>query len=107
GAGAVVVTQQPTVAFVGDPATISASLSTASASPSANVVANGTAASTITVTVRDANGNPVAGQTVQLGSSGASNTLVQPASATNAGGVATGTIASTLAEAKTVPAPVN
>jgi len=107
GAGQVGLAAAPTVGFVGDPSTISAALSTLSASPNANVVANGTANSTITVTVRDANGNPVAGQTVQLAASGSSNTLVQPVAVTNALGIATGTLASTLAETKTVTAIVN
>src|SRR6185503_19066741 len=51
GASQVIVTQQPTVAFVGDPSTISAANSSATASPASNVVANGLALSTITVTV--------------------------------------------------------
>jgi adhesin/invasin len=78
-------------------------------------VATGTIASTtaeiktITATINtgaDQNGNPVAGQTVQLTSTGSSNTLVQPG-LTNASGVATGTIASTTAETKTITATVN
>ncbi|TAJ21204.1 MAG: hypothetical protein EPO68_05125, partial [Planctomycetota bacterium] len=107
GAGQVVLADAPAVAFVGDPSTISALLSSASASPSSNVVADGTTSTTITVTVRDANGNAVAGQTVQLASSGTNNTLVQPAAVTNALGVATGTLASTKAETKTLGATVN
>src|SRR5262245_24054634 len=106
GAGQVVLAQQPTVQFVGDPSTISGTLSTATAAPTLGVLANGTTTSTITVTVRDQNGNPVAGQAVQLASTGSNNTLVQPG-ATNASGVATGTIASTTAETKTITATIN
>ena len=66
GPGEVVVAQQPDVVFVGDPNNLSAALSTATAAPATNVVANGAATSTITVTVRDVNGNPVAGQSEAL-----------------------------------------
>jgi adhesin/invasin len=93
GASQVVVVQQPTVQFVGDPSTINALQTTATASPATGVIADGTAVSTITVTVRDSNGNPVAGQAVQLAATGSNNTLVQPG-ITDAFGVATGTIAS-------------
>ncbi|HEX6811191.1 MAG TPA: Ig-like domain-containing protein, partial [Planctomycetota bacterium] len=106
GASQVLVAQQPTVQFVGDPSTINALQSTAAASPATGVIADGTTLSTITVTVRDVNGNPVAGQAVQLVATGSNNTLVQPG-VTNASGVATGTIASTTAETKTVTATVN
>src|SRR5262249_35288345 len=82
------------------------SLSTASASPS-TVVANGTASATITVTVRDAYGNPVAGQVVSIASTGAANAISQPAGPTDGAGVATATIASTVAETKTVTATIN
>jgi protocatechuate 3,4-dioxygenase beta subunit len=82
GANQVILAQQATVGFVGDPSTIDPATSTAVASPSSNVVADGTTTSTITVTVRDAHGNPVAGQTVQLAATGANNTLVQPAGTT-------------------------
>jgi hypothetical protein len=70
------------------------------------VIADGTAISTITVTVRDVNGNPVAGQAVALAATGSNNTLVQPG-VTDPFGVATGTIASTSAEQKTITATVN
>jgi hypothetical protein len=106
GPSQVVVAMQPTVAFVGDPSTIDPTLSSATANPASDVVADGTATSTITVTVRDAHGNPVAGRTVQLASTGTNNTLVQPAGTTDASGVATGTIASTLAETKTLTATI-
>ncbi|HZN41879.1 MAG TPA: Ig-like domain-containing protein, partial [Planctomycetota bacterium] len=106
GAGQVVIAQHPAVVFVGDPNNIGAAQSTAVASPASNVVANGVATSTITVTVRDSNGNAVAGQVVALASTGSNNTLVQPG-VTDAGGVATGTIATITAETKTITATVN
>ncbi|HEX6810987.1 MAG TPA: Ig-like domain-containing protein [Planctomycetota bacterium] len=106
GPSQVVISQQPTVVFVGDPASLSALLSTAVASPATGVVADGSTASTITVTVRDVNGNPVGGQAVQLASTGSNNTLVQPG-VTNATGVATGSVASTRAETKTITATIN
>jgi hypothetical protein len=46
GAGQIVVPQQPTVEFVADPNNISAGLSTVTASPNNNVLANGTTTST-------------------------------------------------------------
>jgi adhesin/invasin len=106
GASQVVIAQQPTVEFVANPAAISDVLTTAVAAPASGVIANGSAISTITVTVRDVNGNPVPGQAVQLASSGINNTLVQPG-VTDAFGVATGTIASLTAETKIITATVN
>ena len=79
--------------------------STVTAAP-ATQTADGTAVSTITVTLKDSFDNPVAGQTVTLEATGTGNTIVQPAAATDAAGVATGTIASTKAEQKTVTAKV-
>jgi hypothetical protein len=70
-------------------------------------VANGLALSTITVTVKDVNGNVVSGQTVQLASTGSNNALTQPSGVTDASGVATGAIASTHAETKTLTATIN
>jgi hypothetical protein len=64
-------------------------------------------ASTITVTARDANGNPVAGRTVVLAATGTGNTLTQPVAVTDANGVATGALASTGAGAKVVTATID
>src|SRR5207247_2291183 len=82
----------------------SASLSTVSASPTTLTAGSGSA--TITVTVKDANGNPLSGATVVLAATGSGNTLTQPSGPTNASGVATGTLSSTVAEAKTVSATI-
>lgn len=60
---------------------------------------------TITVTVVDtASGAPVVGATVVLAASGTGNTLTQPGAVTDVNGVATGTFASSVAEAKTISA---
>ncbi len=80
----------------------SGSRSSLSANPT-SFEAGSASGSTITVTVRDAQGNPVPGVTVQLAVSGSGNTVTQPG-ATNASGVATGSFTSTAAEAKTVSA---
>src|SRR5262249_15724684 len=71
------------------------------------VVANAVSTSTITVTAKDANGNPVAGQNVTLSGLPSTNASVtQPGGVTNAGGVVTGTLASTTVGARTVSAVI-
>ena len=73
---------------------VSPTLSTVVAAPSF-VPADGVTVSTITVTLRDSNGQPVAGKTIALSSDrGAADTITQPASPTDASGVATGTVRS-------------
>jgi hypothetical protein len=83
---------------------VSASLSTVTASPG-SITTTGT--STITVTVKDGSGNPMSGVTVVLGASGTGNALTQPTGTTDLGGVATGTLSSTVAETKIVSATAN
>lgn len=61
----------------------------------------------ITVTVKDTSNLPVAGVTVTLACSGTGNTIVQPVGVTGADGKAYGSIASTVAESKTVTATAN
>ena len=78
--------------------------STISASPTSLAVG---ATSTITVTVRSSSGAPVPGATVTLAATGTGNTLTQPSSPTNSSGVATGTLSSTTAGARTVTAKIN
>ncbi len=84
---------------------VSASQSTVIASASA--ITAGSNMSTITVTAKDAIGNPISGATVVLSATGTGNTLSQPAASTDAFGVASGTLSSTVAESKTVSATVN
>lgn len=70
-------------------------------------VADGVDAVRIRVTVRDAHGDPVAGEAVQLDATGTSNTLTQPAAPTDASGLATGSLSTTMAELKIVSASID
>src|SRR5262245_41154711 len=72
---------------------------------STNVVADGIDFATVTVTLHDANDAPIPHQLVQLTSTGHANTLLPPMT-TDRFGVAKGTIASTVAELKTLSAVV-
>ena len=67
------------------------SVETASAGP---VQADGSKTATITVTLRDAAGQPIRGRVVELSVSGSGNVVQQPAP-TDENGVTTGTVAST------------
>jgi Bacterial Ig-like domain (group 1)/Invasin, domain 3 len=98
-AGTVTLNQQPVVTVAAGPA--DGSQSTLSASPTSIVTGSGS--STITVTVKDAYGNPVSGSAVTLTASGTGNTLVQPG-ATDATGMTTGTLSSTDVQTETVSA---
>jgi Big-like domain-containing protein len=60
--------------------------------------------STITVTVRDASGTPLAGRVVTVDATGSGNTITGNPGTTGADGVATFTISSTTAEQKTITA---
>jgi hypothetical protein len=81
----------------------SAGTTTFVASPT-TVTADGSSLSTLTVSVRDANGNPVAGQGVSVASTGTGNTFSPASGSTDASGVFTATFASTAAQAKTLTA---
>jgi uncharacterized repeat protein (TIGR03803 family) len=81
----------------------SAATSTLVVSP-ATVTADGTSTTTLTVTVEDANGNPVGGTAVTLSASGSDNTFGSVNGTTNASGVFTTTLASTLAQTESVTA---
>src|SRR5207247_2731284 len=83
-------------------AAVSAAQSTVTAAPPP--IEAGTGTSTITVIARDANGNPIAGATVELQATGSGNTLTQPAGPSGADGTVTGTLRSTIAEGKTISA---
>ena len=96
-----------TFSATGNPAAVNAAQSSVAAAPGTIVASSGAATSTITVTARDAFGNPIQGATVVLAATGTGNALTQPGATTNASGVATGTISSTVAQAKTVSATIN
>lgn len=71
----------------------------------ATVVADGVATATLTATARDAQGIPIAGAFARFSTpNGKNQTLLQPAAATDASGVITGTVASTLAQSMTLNA---
>ena len=90
--GNLVITQTATVTFTAG--TTSASVSTVTSSPS-SVAADGTRTSTITVTLKDANGNPVPGKTVTLASSrGGTDTISAASGASSVAGVVTFTVKS-------------
>ncbi len=101
----IAVTQTAIATFTsGSPTTTN---STVVVTPATGVTADGVASATVTVTVIDGAGNPVPGQTVSLAATGTGNTLTQPAAATNASGVTTGSIRSTVAEVKTLTATID
>ena len=90
-----------TVTFVaGSP---SAAMSSIVANPN-SLPADGSSTSQLTVTLKDANGNPVSGQVVTLSSSGSGNTITPGSGATDASGKFQATISSTVTETKTVTA---
>jgi acetyl esterase/lipase len=84
------------------PGPVDVSRSTVSAAPTGILTG---ATSIVTVTARDASGNPVPGVVVELTSSGSGNTLVQPP-ATDASGTASGSFRSAEAGSKTISAEV-
>ena len=95
-----------------DPAT-SSSFAVTAADPSpahctlaatpASVVADDSSTATVTVTIRDRFGNPVAGRSPTIAASGTNNTLAQPA-ASDASGAAVGSLKSKTAQPKTITA---
>ena len=64
---------------------MTAAQSTVSAAP-ASVTANGVTTSTVTVTLKDVNSNPVAGKTVTLAKGGGSSTITTVSGVTNGSG---------------------
>ena len=89
----------------GTPGAISAEQSTVSAAPATISASSGSSASTITVTVRDQFGNPLADVDVSLEVTGGSgNALTQPSGPTNANGTTTGRLSSTTVGNRTVRA---
>jgi hypothetical protein len=84
------------------PGTSSTSTSTILAVPSSGTPADGVATSTITATIKDIYGNIIPNATVTLVSSGSGHTLTPSSPTTNASGQVTATLASTVAENKTI-----
>jgi probable HAF family extracellular repeat protein len=97
------INETATVDFV--PGPVSAATSSIAASPG-TVTANGTATTTLTVTAEDANGNLISGATVTLSATGSSNTFTPISGTTNASGVFTATLDSTVAQDETVKAVI-
>jgi hypothetical protein len=86
-----------TSTFNVNPGAVTAAQSTVSASPTP-VVADGSTTSTITVTLKDANSNPVSGKTVTLASSrGATDAISAASGSSSSSGVVTFTVKSTAA----------
>src|SRR2546426_535014 len=95
---------------VSSPVTVTAGAVAAAQSAVATtpgIIVIGGQPATITVAARDANGNPVSGATVALAATGSGNTLAQPVGPTDANGVATGSLSSSVSEVKTVSATIN
>ena len=86
------------------PGPVSASQSSVGAAP--NAIPAGGGPSTVTVTARDAAGNPISGASVSLSVSGGGNTVSAPG-ATNANGVTTASFTSTEAGDHVITATIN
>ncbi len=97
----VTVTQTASVTF--NPGAASATQSTLAASV-ASVTADGTSGSTLTVTIRDVNDNPITGHTVSLTQGGGSSVIATANSTTDATGQAVFTVTNTTAETVTYTA---
>lgn len=98
------VTMTANVTFV--PGPVSLAQSSVTANPG-TVPADGVSQTTITVALRDANGNGIPNHAVSLSVTGTGNTLTPPGGNTNASGNFTATLASTVIETKTVTADAN
>ncbi len=96
-----------TFTAVGVPGPLSADQSTVSVSPGTITASAGGVTSTITVTAKDAFGNPLRDLPVTLSANGGGNILSQPQQPTNASGVATGRLASTVAGSHVVSAAIS
>jgi hypothetical protein len=112
-ASATGVTSGTSNSFTVQPGGVSAINSTIGRSPTSitacktGCTPGASTASTITVTAKDALGNPLAGKTVVLTSNGTGDAITQPASVTDVNGVAQGTISDTVTEAVTVSATIS
>jgi len=100
--GSVTTAITPTATVTVGPGAVSATHSTLGANPTS--IMQGSGSSTITVTVLDANDNPIGGATVALAATPAAGATFSAPGATNASGVYTGTFSSTVAGDKTISA---
>src|SRR6202034_3985985 len=82
------ITETAQVDFGPGTGPVSAATSSVVASPT-SVLDNGSATSTITVTLEDSSDTPIPGQVVSLGQGGAGSTITAVSATTNAEGVAT------------------
>jgi hypothetical protein len=103
--GGTQISAQPTVTFIAGG--VSPSKSIAVASPSTGLTADGVTTSTITVTANDGSSNPLSGKTVVLGVSGSGNILSQLSPTTDVNGQITATLASTVAQTKTITVTID
>ncbi len=99
------IVAQPIVTFTAGG--VSAFNSTAVASPNTGLVADGISTSTITVTAKDGGGNLLTGKTVALAVSGSGNILTQSSPTTEVNGQITATLASSVAQTKTITVTVD
>ncbi|RQP13831.1 MAG: hypothetical protein EAS52_18735 [Parapedobacter sp.] len=98
----VAITQQPALTFTAQ--TIHAGNSTVTRNP-ASVTADGTTFSTVTVTVKDADNQPISGTTVTLAQNAGANSQISTASGpSDASGVVAFTVTNTKAETVTYTA---
>lgn len=84
---------------------VSATTSTVQAAPASFTAGNGS--STITVTAKDGNGAPVSDASVTIAASGNGNTLTPTSGTTDANGVFTSILTSSVAEGKLVSATID
>jgi len=98
---AMTISQTAAVTFTAGP--VAAGNSTVSANPT-SITADGTTTATITVTLKDANNNPVSGKTVTLAQGTGSSTISAASGPSSASGVVTFTVKNSKAEAVTYTA---
>ena len=103
--GSLQLAAQPAITVSAPP--VSASGSSVTADPATITASDGTSASTITVTVRDASGTAIPNAGVTLSATGSGNSITPATAATDASGVATFAFSSTVAETKTLTATAN
>lgn len=84
--------------FIISPGTVTATNSSITVSPSGPLVADGATAYTVTITLKDQYGNPVAGIKPTFASNISGDGVTQPTTVTNVNGVTTGSLTATVAD---------